>query len=723
QRSSGTQLRTYRLAVAATGEYTAYFGGTVPLGLAAVVSAVNRVTGIYEAEVAVRLQLVENNNLIVYTNQFTDPYTDSDCNPNECGIIMLGQNQTNLDSVIGNDNYDIGHVFSTGGGGVAYLRVPCVTGLKARGVTGSSIPTGDVFWVDYVAHEMGHQFGANHTFNSETGSCNGNGEPSTAYEPGSGSTIMAYAGICGPDDLQSNSDAYFHTVSFDEILDYITWDEGSTCGTVANSGNIPPVANAGSGGLTIPANTPFTLTGSAIDSNGDPLTYCWEEFDLIDPTGVIDGGPPGDPTNPPFFRSWPATSSPSRTFPRLSELLNNTTVLGEVLPDTSRALNFRLTVRDNRSGGGGVDYDSMTFNVTSLAGPFQVTAPNTAVSWAGNSSQTVTWNVANTGSGTTVNCANVGILLSTDGGYTFPTTLAPSTPNDGSQSVTVPNVSTATARIKVYCTGNIFFDISNSNFTITYTPIPVAVTVTTSPSGRQITVDGTTYTPPQTFNWIPGGSHTIAISDAQTTQSGSPGTQYVYASWSDGGTKSHTITAPATPTTYTANFTTQYLLTTATAGAAGNVTPNCPNPSSCWYNSGSTVSLSPSPNGGNTFSLWSEDINSFNAPLVFAMTGPKSVMANFNSVAVTGDVRIGGSAPVYYPTIAAAYAAAINNDVIQTKVMTYAETLDFNRADIPTVTLRGGYNGTYSDNTGKSTINSPLTIRSGTITLDNFIVR
>lgn len=454
QTPAGPQLRTYRLAVAATGEYTQFFGGTVPLGLAAVVVSVNRVDGVYEREVAVRMVLVANNNLIIYTNAATDPYTNNN------GSTMLGQNQTNLDSVIGSANYDVGHVFSTGGGGVAYLGVPCRAGWKAQGVTGSSSPVGDPFDIDYVAHEMGHQFGANHSFNGNAGSCGGgNRNASTAYEPGSGSTIMSYAGICGAQDLQPHSDDYFHVISFDEIIAYTVSGQGNTCPVITNTGNLAPVVNAGTGGFTIPRQTPFTLTGSATDGNNDPLTFNWEEFDLG------SAGAPNNATNPPFFRSWLATASPSRTFPRPSDLVNNTTVIGEVLPNVTRALNFRLTARDNRSGGGGVNYASLSFNVTTAAGPFQVTAPNTAVSILGGTPMNVTWNVAST-TAAPVSCAAVNILLSTDGGYTYPITLASSTANDGAETVTTPNANSTTARVKVACASSIFFDISNVNFTV-----------------------------------------------------------------------------------------------------------------------------------------------------------------------------------------------------------------------------------------------------------------
>ena len=471
---SGTQLRTYRAAVAATGEYTVFHGGTVALGLAAVVTSMNRVDGVYEKELSIRMVLVANNNLIIYTNSSTDPYTNSS------GATMLTQNQTNLDAVIGTANYDIGHVFSTGGGGIAALGVVCRAGQKAEGVTGSSLPIGDAFDIDYVAHEIGHQFGANHPFNGNASNCaGGNRNASTAYEPGSGSTIMAYAGICSPQNLQMNSDDYFLWTSIQEIITYSTTGYGNSCPVTTSTGVINPVAEAGAGGFAIPISTPFALTASAT-TTGSP-TFCWEESDLG------NAGAPDSPVgNAPIFRSFDPVSNPTRIFPTVGDLLNNVHTIGELLPSYARTLSFKVTVRDAQTGGVGVANDLVSFTVAS-AGPFLVTYPNTAVSWAGGSQQTVTWNVAST-TAAPINCITVNIRLSTDGGYTFPTVLVAGTPNDGSQSVTLPNTPTTLARIKVEAVGNVFFDISNADFTITQSTTGSccvtagACTVTTQPS-------------------------------------------------------------------------------------------------------------------------------------------------------------------------------------------------------------------------------------------------
>jgi hypothetical protein len=485
--SSGTQLRTYRLALAATGEYSAAVCNPNPAAVAcalnAMVVTMNRVDGVYEREVAIRMVLIANDNLIVYTDGTTDPYANGD------GSTMLGQNQTNLNSVIGSANYDIGHVVSTGGGGVANLNVPC-TSSKARGVTGQPNPIGDSFDIDYVAHEMGHQFGGDHTFNGTTAKCSGNRSASFAYEPGSGTTIMAYAGICGAEDLQPHSDDTFHTRSFDEIVAFSTGTTGSSCAAITATGNHPPTVNAG-GAFTIPKQTPFTLTGSGSDPDGDPLTYLWEEVDLG------SAAPPNDDVAAvrPIFRSFVPLTVPSRTFPRLSDILGNVATIGESMSTRDRTMTFRLTARDNRAGGAGVNYASTTVTVKAAAGPFAVTQPNTALTWSGNSLRTVTWSVAGTNIAP-VNCADVAIDLSTDGGNTFATSLAASTPNDGSEAVTIPDTPTALARVRVSCVGNVFFDISNTNFTIgAALPAPTVTSIdpTSGPfsGGTSVTVTGT----------------------------------------------------------------------------------------------------------------------------------------------------------------------------------------------------------------------------------------
>ncbi|MBL3526655.1 MAG: hypothetical protein JMN27_04370 [gamma proteobacterium endosymbiont of Lamellibrachia anaximandri] len=450
-RTSG-QRRNYRLALAATGEYTQFHGGTKSSALSAMVTTINRVNQIYGRDIAAQFILVAGNDRIIYTDGATDPYTNSD------GFVMLDQNQANLDVVIGSANYDVGHVFSTGGGGIAVIESVCDNAFKAEGVTGSSSPTGDAFYIDFVSHEIGHQFGADHTFNGTAGACAGNRIAATAVEPGSGSTIMSYAGICGAENLQDNSDATFHGMSIEQMVAFSTLGGGSSCGTLVSSGNTAPTANAGTA-FTIPKNTPFTLTGSALDPELDTLSYQWDQMDA----------------GSPLFRSFLPIDTPVRNLPRLSlQLTGVAGDIGETLPAVGRTLNFRLTARDGNSG---VDEDDVVVTVDGGAGPFDVNGGvlNSANNFVGGSQQTIEWAVGGTGG----SCPQVTISLlsfSADGsthcdhiddvalnlkpgGGTFP--------NNGLALVTLPGKLVARGRVRVACSSNIFFSLSDADIGVT----------------------------------------------------------------------------------------------------------------------------------------------------------------------------------------------------------------------------------------------------------------
>lgn len=529
------QFRTYRLALACTGEYANFHGSNATNNnkapaLAAMVTSMNRVNGIYERDATLTMVLVPNTDDLIFLAPATDPYTNGN------GSTMLGQNQTTCDNIIGSANYDIGHVFSTGGGGVAYLNSPCNNSLKAGGVTGQSSPVGDPFDVDYVAHEMGHQYGGNHTQNN---SCNR--ASVAAFEPGSASTIMGYAGICSP-NVQSNSDAYFHGFSMQEMAANITVGTSSTCPVVTPSGNIAPVANAGPD-RTIPRSTPFILTAVGTDANtGNTLSYCWEQMN----NQVATQPPVATSTSGPSFRSLLPVTSPQRFFPALSAVVAGTTPTWEVLASVARTYNFRVTVRDNAPGAGCNDQDDMVVTVSGTAGPFVVTQPNTAVNWNAGGTHTVTWDVASTNVAP-VNTANVDILLSVDGGFTYPFTLLSATPNDGSQAVNLPLIpATTTARIMVRANGNIFYDISNTDFNIAAASIPdytvggnPTTTTVCKPAGTSFTLQTTAilgYAQPITFSTsglppgltatftanpiTPGGSTVLNIGSTASIASG-----------------------------------------------------------------------------------------------------------------------------------------------------------------------------------------------------------
>ena len=452
------ELRTYRLALSATAEYTIFHGGSLAQAAAAQVVTMNRVNGVYEKDIAITMVIIPNNNSLIYTTAASDPYT------NGTPGTMINQNQTNVDAVIGSANYDIGHVFGTNSGGLAGLGVVCTGGQKARGVTGSGAPIGDPFDIDYVAHEMGHQFGGNHTQNNN---CNSVG--AARREPGSASTIMGYAGICAP-NVQNNSDDYFHGYNLQEISAEIL-SNGHQCEVITALNNTPPVINSTSGNIVVPISTPFILTAHATDVDGDVLSYLWEQMD----NEATTQPPVATATGGPNFRSFDPSLDSNRYFPNLASLASNGPFTWEVLPSVARVMDFRLSVRDNHGVGSCNDYTDVTVTTNASAGPFVVTYPSaTGITWVGGSSQTVTWSVANTNVAP-INCTDVRILLSVDGGQTYPYLLASTTANDGTETISCPNVSTNTARVMVMSGAQTFFDISNNNFSITCGPTQTPV--------------------------------------------------------------------------------------------------------------------------------------------------------------------------------------------------------------------------------------------------------
>ncbi len=445
----GDKLRTYRLAVATTGEFTNFHGGTVEGGLSAVVTIMHRINGIYERDISARMILIDSNHLVIYTNAGTDPYSGSNG-------AHLGQNQSNLDTVIGTENYDIGHVFDRGGGGIASLGSVCNGNRKGQGYTSTDPPEGDLFAVDYAAHEIGHQFDGNHTFNN----CGGSGPQ--PYEPGSATTIMGYAGLCQENNVAVNSDAHFHVISLEEMTNFSILQNGNNCATIIDSINTPPTINTmPATGLFIPIDTPFELAAGAEDVDGDSLTYCWEQFDLgpLSPLGEPEG-------TAPSFRSRPPSNSPTRVFPQMNFILSNSSTINEVLPTYTRPLNFRLTVRDNAPIGGGVLWTDYSMAATANAGPFRVTSQNQATQWQAGELVNVTWDVAQTDQ-VPVATDSVQIYLSAPGGMTYPYALGGPVANDGSAVVQVPDSLEGTGyRIKVKGHNNVFFDLNNSPISI-----------------------------------------------------------------------------------------------------------------------------------------------------------------------------------------------------------------------------------------------------------------
>ncbi|WP_282164519.1 reprolysin-like metallopeptidase [Cellulophaga baltica] len=451
-------LRKYRVAISATGEYTAYHGGTKADALAAINATLTRINMVFETDLGVTLELIANTDAVIYTSATTDPYTGN----------LNTQVQSTLTSVIGAANYDIGHLLNedTNGGDAGFIGSVCKDAQKGSAYSSGTTPEGDLFDLDFVAHEMGHQLGANHTWSFESEGTQ------VQAEPGSGTTIMGYAGISGVNNVASNGQDYFHYYSIKQISEYLAT---TSCATEIPIVNTPP-SIIGLPDYTIPMGTPFVLEGNASDTDvSDILTYAWEQVD----DGVVTNTTFG-PTNPSgaTFRSQKPSVSPSRYFPKLSSVISGNLTQSnpvvnsawETLSTVERDLNFALTVRDNGVGGGQVVSDLMKISVVETAGPFLVLSQNTTASFEAGSSQEILWDVANT-TNSTINAQLVDILLSTDGGLTFTTTLAQDVANDGAHTVLLPNVVTTQARIMVKASSNIFFAVNEANFSITSSAI------------------------------------------------------------------------------------------------------------------------------------------------------------------------------------------------------------------------------------------------------------
>lgn len=503
-RTSATEsaITTYRIAISTAAEYTQFHGGTVDSTMAELITLVNRLNLLYQRDLAIKLELVGSNDLLVYTDTNTDPFN----NDGDDGDL----NTSVINGVIGSTNYDIGHVVNTDGGGLAVLGGVCDSFYKGDGMTGSFNPTNDAFYIDYVAHEVGHQFGAEHTFNGTADACSGNRVANSAYEVGSGSTIMGYAGICDDQNLQSHSDDFFHAISIDQINDYTQNGVGSTCGTVTGELNNTAVVDAGVD-YTIPAHTPFKLSGSASDIDSENLSYSWQQFDLGNESSSL--AEQVDDGSRPLFRAFLPSSQTDRYFPKLSDVLNNITSIGESLPTTNRELNFRLMVLDNE---GGASFDEVKLTVVDTGQAFALTSPTLNEIWTANNN-TINWQVAGTNAAP-INCASVNILLSKDGGENFEIILASGVTNNGSHEISLnsfcaSDINTSQARIKLACGNNVFFAVNDGAFSIDKALSSTDISITSQ----------------QTFTVTQGDSITIASSqfgyacetpDSLTVQSG-----------------------------------------------------------------------------------------------------------------------------------------------------------------------------------------------------------
>lgn len=473
QRAVGEQIRTFRLAISASAEYTDENGGEAG-AMAEIVRLVNRVNQILLVDLAIQFELIDDNDRLIFTDPNTDPFTNTSAEDD------IEANQDIIDRLIGPNNYDIGHLLNTDPGGLATLEGACRGSFKAQAQSGSSRPTGESFYVQLVIHEFGHQLGAAHSFNAlDQNNCNDESRsPDSAVEPGSGSTIMSYANLCGEQNLQQNNDGYFHAFSIEQIQSFLAQ---RSCGSSQSSGNDVPSINTPSIQHTIPASTPFLLSAEVTDNDADSLTYAWDQIDSGGFAGATANRQERETDNGanPLFRSYPANSNSTRYFPRISDVLTGSDSDGEVLPTEARQLNFELVVRD---GNGGVNTLQAEVNIEQTGEAFSVIQPQASttaspVKWTGGQLQEVQWNTADSELAP-ISCANVDILLDADGNNTFETTLASATANDGAHQVSSPSTNSTSARLMIKCSDSIFYAVNPGQFDLLPGAEPVAPLIT-----------------------------------------------------------------------------------------------------------------------------------------------------------------------------------------------------------------------------------------------------
>ncbi len=636
QNINDQKLRTYRLAQSCTAEYGNIFAGTGTVAQqkaniqAQMAITMNRVNGVYERDLAIKMVFIPNNDLIIYYGSTTaDPWS------NEWNTKTA---QT-IDAAIGVANYDIGHNFNTtGGGNAGCLSCVCLSTSqtsthKGRGYTGRSNPTGDAFDIDYVAHEMGHQFGGYHVMNT----CSRSGNGTTEVEPASGSSIMGYAGICSS-NVQSNSHDDFNYVNIRDISNNIKTGN-STCAAITTLTNTPPTASAGLD-YTVPISTAYILEGTASDVDGmSSLTYNWSQNDPAQSPG--NAAPLSTYSVGPLYRAFSPSTSPNRYMPALATVLSNTlNSTWEKTPSVARTLNFSFIVRDNHIGGGQTASDLMKVTVSSAAGPFSVTSQNTATTWTAGTTQTITWNVANTNTGA-VNTPSVNIFLSTNGGYLYPITLATGVPNNGSATIVVPSVTTTTGRIMVRGAGNIFYDLNNAALTIVNGPAaaPVSnfsVAAASLCTGSTIQLNDQSLNAPTSWTWTATSGTGVTFSNANaqnpTVTFANAGTytiSLIAKNTTGQNTSSKTVTVNTTPTVAVTS-------STICSGSAASLTASGATTYN-WSNSATTSSISVSPTTTTSYTVTGTSNGCTNAKVATVTVKATPTVAVSNATICSGN--------------------------------------------------------------------------------------